>query len=169
MEVVLELEKADWWRFMSHVEKRCAKNIGNTAFSSMAYWFVIAILFMWMFRDLDSFHWETAITVSVFFLLLLASFILRISKMRKASEPSAKGVFVGKHKFIIGDDGIRSEGVGYTGSHSWTAVKEIERTKDMVLIYLDTTFAFVFPDSKLEDADEFYRFVNERYKAATAL
>ncbi len=39
----------------------------------------------------------------------------------------------------------------------------------MILIYLDNAYAFVFPEEKLSDADEFYRQVCVYQKQAPAV
>jgi hypothetical protein len=33
----------------------------------------------------------------------------------------------------------------------------------MIMIYLDTAYAYVFPESKLDNPDEFYNFITEQY------
>ena len=65
---------------------------------------------------------------------------------------------------MFDDYGISTEGQGYAGKHSWAIVKKIERANGLILIFLDTSYAYVISEAKLKDPDAFYEHINELYK-----
>lgn len=171
MEIQISLQKEDWKRYQSYIEKAHLKQQNtwmNSFWVNMLVWMVIAIIFMTIFQNFSNFHWPTAISVAVFFVLIFAFFLFNMLKIRKAFEPLENGVFCGKHKFTFTGKGIASEGKGYEGNHSWEIVKKIERAPGMILIYLDTANAYVFPESKLDNPDELYNFISEQYSNVTS-
>ena len=167
MEILIKLEMEDWKLFQLHLEKELPKTIKswtNSLWFNLILWAVIAFIFMSIFHNTSQIHWPTAGFVSVFFILLFSLFIFNLTKVRKAYAPSENGVFIGEHKFTFNEEGIKTTGHGYEGSHNWSIVKKIDRVNDMILIYLDTAYAYVFPENKLENPDEFYKYINEQYK-----
>ena len=167
MEITIKLEREDWNLFQSQLEKELPKTVKswtNSFWFNIVLWAVIAFTIMSVFESKGRFHWPTAGVVSAFFILLIALFFINLSKVKKAYAPSEDGVFIGEHTFIFDSDGIKSTGRGYTGDHSWSLVKRIERVNGMILVYLDTAFAYVFPESKLDNPDEFYAYINEQHK-----
>ena len=171
MEIQINLQKEDWKNYQSYIEKTLPKQKKtwmDSFWVNMFVWMLLVIMFMDIFQSFSYFHWPTAISVSVFFILIFALFIFNMFKIRKAFEPLESGVFCGKHKFKFTDNGIASEGDGYEGNHSWKIVKRIERAQGMIMIYLDTAYAYVFPESKLDNPDEFYSFISEQYSNVTS-
>jgi hypothetical protein len=170
MELQINLQKKDWKHYQSYIEKELPKQKKTWVDSfwvNMFIWMVVAIIFMTIFKKFSYFHWPTAISVAIFFVLMIVLFIFNMLKIRKLFEPLENGVFCGSHKFTFTDKGIASEGKGYEGHHSWKVVKKIERAPGMILIYLDTTYAYVFPESKLENPDEFYNYISKQYSNVT--
>ncbi|WP_299948240.1 YcxB family protein [uncultured Microbulbifer sp.] len=171
MEIQITLQKEDWKQYQSYIEKELPKHLKtwmDSPWINMLIWMVIAFVFLSIFNRHSTFHWFTAISVSVFFILISTLFIFNMFKIRRAFEPSDQGTFCGSHKFTFDDSGINSEGRGYKGTQSWEIVKKIERAQGMIMIYLDTTYAYVFPESKLEDPDGFYKYISERYSNVTS-
>ncbi|OIQ48560.1 MAG: hypothetical protein BM565_00750 [Gammaproteobacteria bacterium MedPE] len=169
MEFKITLDKHDWKKYQSYMEREIPKRMKtwmNSAWVNMIIWMVIAFFFLTVFNQYSKFHWPTAITVSMFFIFVLALFFVNMFKIRRAFEPTETGTFCGNHLFIFNTQGIVSEGDGYQGIHSWSIVKKIERTDGMILIYLDTTYCFVFPESKLKAPDDFYKVISEQYSRA---
>ena len=167
MKISVKLDKEDWKKFQQHLEKELTKTIksGTNGFwFNLVTWAVIAFVFLSIFQNINKIHWPTAGFVSVFFILFLSLFFYNLSKIRKAYEPSEDGVFVGEHKFDIDKEGIKTKGHDYVGHHSWSIVKKIERVDNMIIIYLDTAYAYVFPEQQLDDPDQFYNYINEQYK-----
>lgn len=159
MEIQIKLDKNDWKKYQKHIENELPKSLNlwiNNFWINMVSWMVVTIAFMTIFKRFSEFHGPTAISVAVFFILIFAIFKLNMFKVRKAFEPSEIGTFCGEHTFIFSDDGIVSKGAGYSAKHSWEIVKKVERANGMVLVYLDTCSAFLFPEAKLENPEQFY-------------
>ena len=84
---------------------------------------------------------------------------VRNKAYEKMLEPSESGTFCGDHAFEINETEILSEGKGYSGKHDWQIVKHIEKTDEMVIIFLDSAYGFIFPLSQLEGPEAFYQFI----------
>lgn len=167
MEILIKLELEDWNLFQLHLEKELPKTIKswtNSFWFNIILWAVISFIAMSIFHNISQIHWPTVGFTSIFFILFFGLFIFNLSKLRKAYAPSENGVFIGEHKFIFNEEGIKTTGQGYEGSHNWSVVKKIDRVNNMILIYLDTAYAYVFPENKLENPDQFYNYINEQYK-----
>lgn len=167
MHISIKLELEDWLQFQSYIEKELSKAVKSWTDSfwfNFVLWAVIAFFFMSVFQNTSEIHWPTAGVVSAFFILLFILFFFNLAKLKKAFAPSESGVFIGEHHFVFDEDGIKSKGQGYEGSHDWSIVKRIERTNGMILIFLDTAYAYVFPESKLENPELFYNYINERHE-----
>lgn len=170
MEIQITLEKEDWKKYQSYIEREFPKRFKtwmDSFWLNLLIWMVIAFVFMSIYTKVTTFHWPTAISVGVFFVLIAALFIFNMLRIRKAFEPSEKGTFCGKHDFRFTDHGIESEGDGYRGCHSWEIIKKVERAQDMILIYIDTVYAFVFPEAKLTDPEMLFSYISERYSNVT--
>ena len=171
MDIEINLDKQDWRNYQSYVERELSKHHRtwmDSFWVNVIVWFVVAFSFMFIFQQKSNFHWPSAISAAIIFVLIFMVFIFNIYKMKKAFEPSANGVFCGKHKFTFTENEIISEGKGYTGQHSWEIVQRIEKSRGMVLIFIDTAYAFVFPESKLENPEEFYNYVVEQLSNVTS-
>lgn len=166
MEISIKLKKEDWSLFQKHLEKELPKTIKsktNSFWFNLILWAVIAFIFLSIFHNISQIHWPTAGFVSVFFILFLGLFFFNLAKMRKAYEPSDNGVFTGEHSFSFNEAGITSKGQGYEGRHSWSIVKKIDRANGMILVYLDTAYAYIYPENQLDNPDQFYKYINELY------
>lgn len=171
MEIQINLQKEDWKLYQSYIEKELPKKQKtwmDSIWVNMFVWMVVAIVFMTILRNISHFHWPTAASVAIFFVLISALFFFNIFKIRKAFEPQESGTFCGSHRFIFSGEGIASKGKGYEGRHSWEIVKKIERAPGMILIFLDTAYAYVFPESKLDNPDKFYNYISEQYSNVTS-
>ena len=170
MEIQVNLQKEDWRSYQSYIEKKLIKQqktwIDNL-WVNVFIWMVLAMVFMTFFQSVSQFHWPTAVSVATLFIVVSILFFFNMVKIRKAFEPSENGTFCGTHKFTFTDEGITSEGKGYEGHHSWGIVKKIERAPGMIIIYLDTVYAYVFPESKLENPEEFWTYISQHYSNVT--
>lgn len=167
MEISIKLEADDWRKFQLYIEKELPKTVKSWTdgfWFNVILWTVITLIFLSLFQNSAKFHWPTAGFVSVIFIVMFALFIFNLVKQRKAYAPSEDGAFIGEHTFIFDEKGIRTKGKGYDGSHNWSIVKRIERVNGMLLIFLDTAYAFVLPESKLENPESLYNYISEQYK-----
>lgn len=167
MEITITLDVGDWERFQSYLEKEAPKRVKTWTDSSwfkVVIWAAITFAFLFLFRYFDEFHWPTAGVVALFFVLLLAQFVFNLIKFRKALAPSETGAYIGEHHFTFDDEGIQTRGRGYEAIHRWPLVQRIERADGVIYIFLDTAFAYVFNEARLEDPDFFYNYIVEQYE-----
>ncbi len=170
MEIQLTLDKEDWKAFQKYLTKVISKTHAkpiNGFWGNLASWIVFAVVFLYIAKSQYIFHWSTAAFMLLLFFMVAAIFFASMNKMRKAFEPSDSGIFCGTHKFTFSDDGIASEGKNYKGHHSWETVQKVESVPGMILIYLDTAYAYVFPKVKPAAPDEFYTYVSEKFAKVT--
>ena len=167
MHIQITLDKEDWKSFLSHVEKELAKNTKNWTDSilfNVAIWAIIAFTIMFLIKRSGEVHWPTASGVAALFVIFIIIFFARMVKLRNASAPSEDGIFLGEHEYIFDDDGINSKGKYYESSHKWASVMKIERANGIIIIYLDTLFAFILPEKKLDNPNKIYEFICGKYK-----
>ena len=168
MEISINLEVKDWKLFQVHLEKelsRSSKSWINNFFVNMFIWAAIAIAILSLFNSSEGIHWPTASAIFTLFTLLFVVLIFNSIKLKKAFAPSNEGAFVGEHKILFNDKGIKSQGKGYTCTRDWSTVKSIEATDKMIIIYLDTAYALVLPTNKLDDPNKLYQYISDKYKS----
>ena len=168
MQIEIDLEKADWAKYQTYVEKRLPAQASlavNKRWRTILIW-LLTIMFLLALNFVRHFDWPTALFVAAVFIALFGVVLIQLASVRKAFEPAADGVFCGHHKFTFTDEGIASSGRGYHGLHSWNLVKKVIRAEGMILIFLDTIFAYVLPESKLADPDALFEHVTQQYQAA---
>lgn len=167
MEISIQLEAEDWRQFQKFLEKEIPKKVKHWSggfWFNVALWTLIALTFSFMFRSGEDFHWPTAGFVAVTFVVMFALFVYNLVQQGKAYAPAEDGVFVGEHHFVFDEKGIATKGEGYDARHSWSTVKRIERVNGMILIFLDTAYAFVLQESKLDNPEALYNYICEQYK-----
>ena len=166
MEIEINLEKNDWDLFLTYCNKALPMKAGNWLNGSLfktGLCSIYAFVGIIILKSYCCFHKPTAIATLVYSVAaFLTISLINMKKLRKAFAPNMKGVFIGTHKFIFSDEGIESQGEGYRSSYSWAIVKNIERSNGLIMIFLDTSYAFIFPENKLRKPDEFYRFIVEK-------
>ncbi|MEW8030044.1 MAG: hypothetical protein AB2792_18210 [Candidatus Thiodiazotropha sp.] len=164
MEVKITYEKEDWLKFQGYLEKelpRRERAAWDKVFVNLITWAFIGALAMFAFRQFEYFHWPTAGYVSAFAVIIFALFIRDLNRMKYVFAPSESGSFVGSHNFVFTELGIESNGAGYNAFHDWSTVREIVRNNGIIMLFLDTAYAYIFPEHKLDNPDAFYHYVKE--------
>lgn len=164
MEVEITYEKDDWSKFQGFLEKEIPRRIKTSwdnVFVSILVWALIGAIAMYMFRQFEKFHWPSAGYVSALAVIIFTLFFRHLIKMKSAFAPSESGCFIGSHRFIFNASGIESKGSGYNAFHSWSTVKEIVRGNGLIMIFIDTAQAFIFPEHKLDDHDGLFNYLKE--------
>jgi len=167
MEFTIQLDRDDWKKYQSYLQKEFQK--GASALPG-SFWLnalligVMVFVIMFLFPQREEFHWHTAAVVAVFFILTFALFLLNLVQMNKAFEPSDEGIFIGEHHFRFDEDGIHSRGDHYEGRHDWSSVMKVDRPDGMILVFMDSAYAFLFPEQKLDNPDEVYHCITGFYK-----
>ena len=164
MEIDIQLSKEDWLKFNQFVQKRTLKKLKGFVdgiFGNLVIWLILIALFAVLFLTVKVWHWPTAISVATVFVAMIGLFLLNIYRLQSSLMPSEHGSFIGKHHFVFDERGIHSEGKGYSGFHSWDVVQSIEHPSGMVILFLDTTFGYIFPEDQLENTAEFIKRINQ--------
>ena len=164
MEENITYEKEDWMKFQGFLERelpRRNKVIKSGFFVNLIAWTLIGIVAMFVFRQIDHFHWPTAGFVSAIAVIIIIQFIRDVNKLKHAFAPSKSGCFIGSHSFVLTESGIESRGSDYSSFHAWSAVREIVRDNGIIMLFLDTAYAYIFPEHKLDDPDVLYNYVKE--------
>ncbi len=166
MEISLQLELADWQRFQKHVERKLSisnRASINNPFISGIFWISFGALAMMLYRRIDVFHAPTAIFVSLFFILFIVLFISNLVNMKKKLSPLESGVFIGRHSFTFNEAGFIAIGKDYETKHDWSIIKKVDRGNGLILLYLDSYYAYIFPEEKLADPDAFYDYITVQH------
>ena len=171
MEITIDLEQKDWGNYQSYIERALSPEmnvLGKQWWVNVLIWAALTVFFMFLLERMKTFDWPTAIFVATIFIIVAVLFVVQLVRARKAFLPAEDGVFCGRHTFVFSEQGIASRGHGYQGVHSWDLVRKIVRAQGMILIFLDTVYAYVLPESKLTDPDKLFEHVNTLHRAATA-
>jgi len=165
MEIEIQLEKKHWMKFNKFVQKHRQKDLKGFKggfFSNLAIWLILTLIFIGLFRTVQVWHWPTAIFVMTLFIAIIILFLWNMYSLQSSLMPSELGTFVGNHRFVFNEDGIHSEGKGYKAYHDWSVIKSVERNDDIIILFLDTAYGFLFPEDQLENPTEFINMVNHR-------
>lgn len=158
MELEIEYDLSDSNEFNDFFRKKVcaeAKAWWDSAWVSVVIWIVVALAFYAFARSGTKFSWPTAFIVAFFLLLIFGFLVLNSVKMRRAVRPSEDGIFLRRHKFQVTDAGIAVASAGYEARYDWTSIYSVEKTDKAVYLFLDTANAFIFPLSKVGDAEAF--------------
>jgi hypothetical protein len=172
MEFTIQLDKDDWKKYQTYLQKEFQK---GASVLSGSFWLnalligAMVVVIMFLLPQGEAFHWHTAGVVAIFFILTFILFLLNLMKMNKAFEPSDKGIFIGEHHFKFDEDGIHSRGKAYEGRHAWSSVMKVERSDGMILIFMDSAYAFLFPEHKLENPEAVYQAIGEYFRRSKKL
>ncbi|UHQ53848.1 MULTISPECIES: YcxB family protein [Microbulbifer] len=170
MEQVFRYQREDWEKFQSFLEKdlcRSTKMWHERPWFNVTLWFIIALVFLTFFQDGSEFSWPTAGIVGFFFILIFTQVILAGLKLKKLCAPSEEGMFIGEHRFKFDEEGIHSQGKGYSATHNWSVVKRAVKTDGAIYLFLDNAYAYIFPLSQLEDPGKFYDYVDSKINATS--
>ena len=168
MKITVRLERADWERFQKHVQKeirRSAERPFAWHIGNILLWAVLAVVGLTVLDRMGGFHWPTAVFVGSVFLVIAVQVVYDVQRIARRFAPSDEGPFVGEHRFEISEQGIESEAATYHATHAWSVVKRIERVDGVTMVFLDTAFAFLFPEDRLDDPDAFFSYLNACHSA----
>ncbi|MCU7833932.1 MAG: hypothetical protein KZQ83_01675 [gamma proteobacterium symbiont of Taylorina sp.] len=167
----INYEFNDWKKFQSYLAKKIQSQIKAQSWTSniwfnIVLWAGIGFILMFLFKKISYFHWPTALFSGGTLIVIFISYLFELKKLRKAFAPSVDGSFLGNHTFIISEKGIDSIGDGYNCTHSWKKINEISRENGLIMLFVDTTNAYIFPEHKLKNPDDFYTYIKECNKAS---
>ena len=166
MEFTLKLEKEDWRAFNNYICKKLAaktKTLFNNFFVNVFAWMIIGFSIVFTIKRLGGIHWPTAAITAMIFVFAYFAMFYRNKKARAAFEPMDNGSFCRERTFKFSEEGM-STGDGIV---PWDLILQIERAQGMIILYLDTVSALVFPERKLEHPDKFYDYISALHSNAT--
>lgn len=158
MKIAIKLEKEHWRAFNSYLCKKLAEN-NKTVFDNflvnIIIWMVLGFSILFTLKMFGGIHWPTALLTSLVFVFIGLVLFYKNRAFQKAFEPMDNGSFCAEHSYQFLETGILTE----DGAIPWSKIILVERAQGMILLYLDTAFALIFPEDKLEHPDEFYDLV----------
>lgn len=166
MEFKLELGKEDWRAFNGYLCKKVSaknKTIFDNFFINVSVWMIIGFVIIFTTKQYGGFHWPTAAVTSIVFIFLYLVIFIKHKKLQAALEPMDNGSFCRELTYKISQEGISTE----DGTISWDLILRIERAQGMIMLYLDTAFALIFPEQKLEHPDKFYDYISSLHSNVT--
>lgn len=167
MKITIELSIEDWRKYHKYLSKRLSasvKTFSNSFLFNVILWMILVLIFMFVLRHFEDFHVPTAGLVLGIISCLVIWVYFYNKKYIKAFEPKTNGSFLGTHNFEFDEWGIHSYGDNYDAKHSWNVVQEIQRDSGLIIIFVDTVMAFIFPEEKLNDPDNFYKIVSNMFE-----
>ncbi len=165
MKFDLKLTAAQWSGFQKYMQRKKQKELKgiiNGFWVDLIIWIALAFFFYIGFTYVGSVHYPTAIIISCIFLIVIGLWIWNVIRLNRALAPSEHGPFLGKHRCIIDEAGIHLERKGYKRYVDWHAVKLVERGNGMIMLFIDTAQAFIFPENQIDDIDEFMQKINRK-------
>lgn len=159
MEFKLELGKEDWRNFNTYLCKKLSmknKTLFDNFFVSVFVWMIIGFVIIFTIKKFGGVHWPTAAITSLVFMFLYLVIFYKNKKIQAGFEPMDNGSFCREHTYKFSEEGISTE----DGTISWDLILQIERAQGMIMLYMDTAFALIFPEHKLEHPDKFYDYIS---------
>ncbi|MCP3873900.1 MAG: YcxB family protein [Desulfobacteraceae bacterium] len=138
------------------------KGFINGSWLDLIVWLALILFFYIGFTYVGSVHYPTAILISCIFLIVIGLWFWNLIRLKRALAPSEQGPFLGKHHYLFDEAGIQLKGKGYKRCNDWYSVKSIERGNGMIMLFIDTAQAFIFPENQIDDIDEFMKNINRR-------
>ena len=158
MEIDLNLTPTEWLKFQKYIQRKKQKELKGFMggfWSNMILWFGLTLFFVIIYRHIGRLHYPTVFFVFCIFVILIGLFCWNIIRLQRALAPSEQGTFVGKHRFVFAEDGIHLQGKGYKSFYDWDSVKSVERENGMIMLFIDTAHAFIFPEDQIDDPADF--------------
>ncbi len=170
MEFAIELDINDWKSYNLFLTKwiKAKKSVGwRKQLKSLLLWLAIGVVMATVFSAGGyALHWPTLIAVVIFLALLVFSFLAEVSENQLLMQPEPGGSFLGVHTFRFDDVGIHSSGAHYQATHDWSSPRNLVRENGLILVFVDTTLAFVFPERKLADPSALFDYLSRRAENA---
>jgi len=171
MEITIELTLDHWKSFQKYLEKErtsSVKNITDNFWFNLFSWMVLAFVFMFIFRKFNDFHWQSAVFVVGIIILIAIMVIYKSKKIYAAYQPEIGGAFLGTHNLRFDEDGIHSYGKCYESRNGWETVKSIKNEVGLIMLFIDTSVAFIIPKDKVDNSDALFDHICSLYTQITS-
>lgn len=89
-----------------------------------------------------------------------AVFLIAIKYYKKAilKLPSDRGVILGKHRYMVKEDGLLEASENQSSILKWAGVLDVEESKEMLFVYVDSMAAHFIPKHFFANDNEFQKF-----------
>ena len=172
MQFEITYEKEDWRKYIGYITSSIPKSIRSPldkGWVNVLIWLYIGFFLVMILKNVESIDGPTAVYGAIFISSLYLIFRPNKKKLVEAYAPSEDGVFIGEHQYTLTEEGIGHSTEGYKGFHSWTNVLKIIRANGLIMLFVDTESAFIFPEEKVDNPDDLYNFAiecNQKMQAA---
>lgn len=164
MEVLITYEKEDWAAFQAYLEREIPKSVKTPwdgFWVNLIVWAGIGAGTMAAFQYVVDFHWPSGLFVAAIFGVISVLHLRYLRRIKNGFAPSENGNFLGAHKFKFSDQGVEAEGDGYKAFHEWSVVQEIVRENGLIMLFVDTSSALIFPEAKIANPEYLYNYAME--------
>lgn len=165
--IEIEIKLEDWTKFSNYIAKEKTKESAKSPSHIKAFITLIFLiaLSVYIFRSLNlTIDKPTAILFINIFLIYFFYFFYfswNQKKFIKTYNPLANGVILRKSYYIFDENGIDIQSDGIKTFYKWKIIEKIEFTDDIVMIYIDTAIALLFPCNQLDDVEKFINMINQ--------
>ena len=167
MNILLKLEVEDWENFQLYVDKEIFSSVKpwvNNFWLNILFWGVFGYLSKAFLHKTGGIHWPTFTIVFVFFILIIILNTTKQAKIKQSFTPSESGGLFKQNQYYFNEKGIKITSQDFESNQGWSTVQRIVRAEGMILVFIDKTFAYIFPETKLENPDELYSYLNEQFE-----
>ena len=169
MEVEFTSTKNDWDSFQTYQEQHLLSKVKPPYVNGWKTWIVIGIIMWLLAHNYQYIHFGTALFVVCLLAAPLYLYFAYQNRLKKLLYELSVDEFVGDIKFSITEKAISVERSENTACFQWSAVKNIVRSDGLIIVFLSANTAFIFPESKIDDADNLYTHIiecNKLFKAS---
>lgn len=168
MKFKINLTVNDWLAYQQLLSSEAPRKYLKTWFLFIVnalVWCLLAIIVMSTLKAISTFHWPTAITVIILFLLLISNHFINVPKLFKhAYAPKEDGAFCGSHLYELTEDEMKiSSEASYT-VYKWHVFQRFKQDNELLALFIDTSSAVLIPIRDLENKDEIIHFLSEKVK-----
>jgi hypothetical protein len=164
MITTFQLKQEEYKKFAKFALKRaCGKKNEKKSFVlNLIIWFLLAIVFMFVFRAISkkSFNFDipTAVIVLLPFIIGAGIYLLKMLKLQKGTMPKIDGFLLSKSTIEINADGLQVSKENANSFFKWSVIESIGENDGDYYLFLDNLYAIIVPGSAFtseKQADEF--------------
>lgn len=159
MELSFKLTRDDYLEFIKHTYARMAKigNLNTKLFIiNMFIWAAVTIGFISIYKVFQTTQGDELIHLSIFLVfwsiaaIAVFSSIYYERKYYMYHSLNDDGLFFKNQRVEVSEEGYRVITGGTESFYKWTAILQIENTKNLICMYLDNNQALLIPKRALE-------------------
>ena len=153
-------ELSDWRLYTRYLQKRASQRVTKLSNKrSLLLFSALFVVTLWTFLHVDYVHMPSIVAACAVSITFFTILIINMFRMAKDYEPAEDGIFVGEKHYVLNEQGIATKSEGYKGVCEWSCVKSVERNSGLIMVFLDSAYAYLFPEAQLDASDEVYEYV----------